>query len=42
MAIKKFEYKEPAGYFSPAMKKAAKEWEKEQKTKQKKSTKKTK
>ena len=33
MANKKVGYKEPAGYFNAAMKKAARDWEKEQKTK---------
>ena len=29
MAVKKVIYKEPASYFSPAMKKAAAKWERE-------------
>lgn len=33
MADKKVIYKEPSSYFSPGMKKAAREWEKEQKAK---------
>lgn len=37
MADKKVIYKEPASYFSPGMRKAAKEWEAAQKAKQAKT-----
>jgi len=40
MAEKKVIYKEPSSYFSPGMKKAAREWEKEQKAKSQNATKK--
>ncbi len=34
---KKVTYKEPAGYFTPSMRKVAEQWEKEQKEKAKKN-----
>lgn len=38
MAEKKIKYVEPSGYFTPEMLKVAKEWDKQHKTTEKKST----
>lgn len=39
MAVKQVKYKEPAGYFTPGMRKVAEQWEKEQAQKQKQTQK---
>ena len=38
MARKKVTYKEPAGYFNPAMRKAAEDWERNRKKEAQKQT----